>query len=81
MSNIIGRKVLVTRMHSTVHVVEAGTMGPTLDSNSARVKGALTMVTTEQGVLCSGKFQGKAYEFLVPYAVCLSVQLEPLEKA
>lgn len=73
MSSLTGRKVKLVRTHSTVHVIGVGSMGPAIDSNSARVLGALQLTKVEDGVLV----KGSTFELFIPNGNIVSMTLEP----
>lgn len=79
---LLGRTVLKAQMHGTIHVAGLGQAGPTLDASPTGKLGLSAEITyTDGGVHCKGKGPtGVNYEFIVPNAMCMVIQLAPESK-
>lgn len=73
MSDLNGRKVIIARLHTTLHVQGIGQMGPAIDGNSGKVVGALALTKVADGLLVTGK----GVEVFIPNGNIISMQLEP----
>ncbi len=78
MSSLLNREVTVVRTTNATHVTGLGNVKTILDRTTAA---DIKMFVTEFGVQVTGTGpKGEKFEFIVPYAQCMSIQLVP-EKA
>lgn len=79
----MSRKVIHARLHTIIHLPTVGQMGPAIDADSAKVKGAMEITKESDGILIKGKSpRGDSFEAFVPNGniVCLQLAPETSEK-
>jgi hypothetical protein len=76
MSNLLGRDVLMVRMHTGTHATGFGNIPSNVGKDSGKLLGQVKLTIVEKGVL----LQCGKVETLLPYGNIISIDLAPLSK-